>query len=122
MRLNFITVSRNPERVRSLESSLDAALGSEPSLHASLEVIDGPRLDLFRGYNAGAARTRDDILVFLHDDVRLLGNSLTFQEPLAISHRVPVKNCGSSLAGRAKSGTGANCSPRNPRRSGTTWI
>src|SRR5436305_6832629 len=84
MRLNFITVSRTPERVRSLELSLDAALGSAPSLHASLDVIDGRRLDLFRGYNAGAARAHGEILVFLHDDVRLLGNSLTFKEPLVL--------------------------------------
>ena len=49
-----------------------------------LTVIDGNTHDLFTGYNAAAAKTTGEILIFIHDDVQLLCNPLAFGRPLQL--------------------------------------
>jgi hypothetical protein len=78
--LEFITVSRTPQRVQSLRQSL--ALATAGAMPHQLTVIDGNTHDLFTGYNAGAAQTTGEILIFIHDDVQLLANPLAFGRPL----------------------------------------
>jgi GT2 family glycosyltransferase len=53
-----------------------------PIFRHKLTVVDGNRYDLFAGYNAGAAQTSGDILVFIHDDVQIIGNVLSFARPI----------------------------------------
>jgi GT2 family glycosyltransferase len=78
--IDFITVSRNPERVAALERSISLSLG--PIIPSQLTVVDGNQHDLFTGYNAGIAKTSAEILVFVHDDVSLMCNSLAFGRPV----------------------------------------
>ena len=79
--ISFITVSQRPEMVQKLEASLRAATGG---ITWELTVVDGRLHDLFRGYNRGAKQSRADRLVFLHDDVQLMGNALTWERPLKL--------------------------------------
>jgi GT2 family glycosyltransferase len=81
--IDFVTVSRDGGRVARLERSLHAALGGSEGVPWKLQVVDGERYDLFEGYNTGAARSCSDILVFLHDDVIVLGNRVALERPLA---------------------------------------
>jgi GT2 family glycosyltransferase len=80
--IDFITVSRTPQRVQLLQQSLGLSLGT--IVPHQLIVIDGNSHDLFTGYNAGAAKATADVLAFIHDDVQLLGNALTFGRPLQL--------------------------------------
>lgn len=82
--IGFITVTKEPCRVTRLEESLRATFGESDGSNWTLRVVDGHRHDLFSGYNAGAAQSSGDILVFLHDDVLVLGNRLAFDKPLAL--------------------------------------
>ena len=84
--IDFITMSTNVTNQRKLEHSIAAGLGSAAG-DWRLEVVDGTEADLFAGYNRGAARTDGEILIFVHDDVELLGNVLTFQKPLELVQR-----------------------------------
>jgi hypothetical protein len=80
--IEFITLSRNPQRVQTLAQSIDLALrGVYPH---RLTVVDGNRYDLFSGYNFGAAQTTGEILVFIHDDVQLICNALPLGKPLEL--------------------------------------
>lgn len=80
--ISFITLSRQPDQVRNLQGSIRLALGTAAGWE--LIVIDGSQHDLFSGYNWGASQAAGDILAFVHDDVLILGNSLTFQKPLEL--------------------------------------
>jgi GT2 family glycosyltransferase len=82
--IDFITVTKEPGRIPRLEESLRAALGPGDGANWTLQVVDGEQHDLFSGYNAGAAQSSGDTLVFLHDDVIVLGNRLAFEKPLAL--------------------------------------
>jgi GT2 family glycosyltransferase len=78
--IDFITVSRNPERVASLQRSISLAVAD--LIPSQLTVIDGNQHDLFTGYNAGIAQTSAEVLVFVHDDVTLMCNALALGRPL----------------------------------------
>jgi len=80
--ISFVTLSRDAGKVRNLEASVRLALDS--SIAWEIVVVDGTRHDLFTGYNAGAQRARGETLAFVHDDVMLLGNSLTVKRPLEL--------------------------------------
>jgi GT2 family glycosyltransferase len=77
--ISFITLSRDPEKVNKLNNSLAHALSG-----TKFELIhmNGTELDLFEGYNEGAARAHYDLLGFLHDDVKLLANWECFAKPV----------------------------------------
>ena len=80
--IDFITLSRDAARVKKLERSIDLAMG--PAFAWKLTVVDGNQHDLFTGYNAGAAQTTADIMVFVHDDVQFMGNAMTFGRPFEL--------------------------------------
>lgn len=80
--VEFITVSRTPQRVQSLQQSIGLAMAG--AFAHQLTVIDGNTDDLFTGYNAAAAKTSGEILVFIHDDVQLLANALAFARPFQL--------------------------------------
>jgi hypothetical protein len=80
--IDFITVSRTPERVNTLRQSINFAMGG--AIPFQLTVMDGTKYDLFSGYNAAAERTRGEVLIFIHDDVQLLANPLAFGKPLQL--------------------------------------
>ncbi|HVT82907.1 MAG TPA: glycosyltransferase [Phycisphaerae bacterium] len=75
----FICVSNNPAKAASLERSIQASL---PPGSWQLTSVDGASHDIFSGYNAGAAQTQADVLVFLHHDVLLMCNALALEHPL----------------------------------------
>lgn len=74
--IDFITLSRDPSRVKTLERSI--ALAMHPAFEYKITVVDGTQHDLFTGYNAGTAATSADLMVLVHDDVQFTGNALTF--------------------------------------------
>jgi len=80
--IDFITVSNNPAKVEILEHSLGMAMSAE--LPWKLTVIDGTRHDLFTGYNAAAGSTTGEVTAFLHDDVLVLGNAISFKRPMQL--------------------------------------
>lgn len=80
--LEFICVSNNPAKAASLQRSIAASFPA-PGAH-QFTCIDGNAHDLFKGYNAGAAQSSADILVFLHHDVTLLANAMAFEHPLRL--------------------------------------
>lgn len=80
--LEFITVSKTPQRIELLGQSIALAMGT--AFTYRLTAIDGNTHDLFTGYNAGAAQTTGEILIFIHDDARLLCNALAFGRPLQL--------------------------------------
>lgn len=85
--LHFITLSRTPAKVDNLRSNLIEIFGFEtpsdnlgphaPNALFRLHVADGTQYDLFTGYNQAAEKVAqlepNPHLVFLHDDVELLG-------------------------------------------------
>ncbi len=73
--LTFITVSRDPEKVKKLQDNLGVVFRVEPP---ELIVRDGNQEDLFQGYNRGAEDAANNLLCFIHDDVTILGNEATF--------------------------------------------
>ena len=77
--IEFITVSRTPDRVRLLAQSIGLAMGSV--YPHKLRVMDGNQFDLFTGYNLAVSQTTAEILIFVHDDVQLLANPLIFEKP-----------------------------------------
>src|SRR5262245_59169741 len=79
--LSFITVSVTEHKQRSLLESIRYSVGADDW---ELVQVDGSRFDLFTGYNHGAGQARGDVLVFLHDDVVLLGNRLVYARPLEL--------------------------------------
>ena len=88
--IEFITVTHDTSLLGPLERSIHAAMATTAQTqHAGplglgwrLTAVDGTLHDLFTGYNAGAAATTGDILVFLHHDVQLLANAVAFERPL----------------------------------------
>jgi GT2 family glycosyltransferase len=92
--VNFICVSNDQQKVMSLERSIRSTFGNTRPW--KLEVVDGGRHDIFGGYNAGAANCVGDILVFLHQDVLVLANSMAFERPLLM-----LENPGTGLIGVA---------------------
>lgn len=86
--IDFITVTHRPDVARQLAESIELLMhGLGP---ARLTTIDGTTHDLFTGYNAGAAQTMSDLLAFVHDDVRFLGNRLTLERPIGLLSRPDV--------------------------------
>jgi GT2 family glycosyltransferase len=80
--IEFITLSKDPVAVAALRRSIHLTCVDETPWN--LTVIDGERFDLFKGYNNGIAQTKGDILAFIHDDAKLLGNFLTLAKPLEL--------------------------------------
>ena len=81
--IDFITLSRDDSKIRTLTNSIAAWL--QGSSHEwTLIRLDGARYDIFSGYNAGASQGQGEILAFVHDDVRFLGNRLTLEKPLEL--------------------------------------
>jgi hypothetical protein len=81
--IDFITLTRDPNRTQALRQSIEACLGGWGQ-EWGLQEVDGQRYDLFAGYNWGANQTHGDILAFVHDDVQLLANRLAMQKPLEL--------------------------------------
>lgn len=80
--ISFITLSRDPEKANNLKQSLHLALDSEFTWQ--LLIVDGACFDIFQGYNQGARQAEGEFLAFIHDDVIVLGNCLTFRKPLEL--------------------------------------
>jgi hypothetical protein len=78
--ITFIVLSRDPERLASLERSLREGLGDR--LGWCLLPVDGTRFDLFAGYNRGASLARGEVLAFVHDDVEFWGDPHSLRKPL----------------------------------------
>ena len=79
--IDFITLSCDPGKIQTLSEGVEAC--AQGSGHEwAIQVVDGERYDLFSGYNWGAQRTHGEILVFVHDDVRLLANRCALRQAL----------------------------------------
>lgn len=81
--LDFITLSRDPGKVQQLTDGIEACMHGAGQ-EWNLQVVDGHQHDLFSGYNAGAEQTDGEILIFIHDDVQLLGNRHALRLPLEL--------------------------------------
>src|SRR5438477_9959276 len=81
--IDFIALSNDDSPARSLEQSLHQALGGDAWRGRwQFSVVDGTTHDLFTGYNTGARQTSGEILAFIHHEVLVLGNAMTFDRPL----------------------------------------
>jgi GT2 family glycosyltransferase len=86
--ISVITLTRESQATEArLGSNLTLALGQQPdgfpTGHAwELIVSNGNNLDILEGYNWGASQAQYDNLLFIHDDVRILGNPSCFDRPL----------------------------------------
>jgi hypothetical protein len=84
--VSFITATRSEENAEGLRKNLEIIFG-EKNKNPLLEWDLLPQVgfdSIFAAYNNGAAKAVGDILVFLHDDVKLLCNYLSFEQPLAM--------------------------------------
>jgi GT2 family glycosyltransferase len=86
--ISFITVSRDEKKTGQLVQSIQHSMGLPPNAPDWEHIVqDGQSQDLFRGYNQGAATARFDLLAFVHDDVRFLGNRDVWTHPMALARK-----------------------------------
>jgi hypothetical protein len=84
--IDFVTVSNDVQKIAPVEESIRAMMAgfSLSDNDWRLRVVDGTKHDVFTGYNAGAAQSGADVLVFLHHDIRLLASAMALQRPLEL--------------------------------------
>jgi len=80
--ISFISVSNDAAKLANLERSIEAMLPNRADWQ--MTAVDGAQHDIFTGYNAGAASSSGEILVFLHHDVALMANAVALQRPLSM--------------------------------------
>lgn len=78
--IEFITISRRSDLQQQLAASIPLAVGNLAQWN--LTVVDGNKFNLAAGYNHGMSQTRGEILIFVRDGIRLMGNPLTFAPAL----------------------------------------
>lgn len=80
--ISFVTVSKDKSKFDGLRSNLEGIFQSHPGFE--FIVCDGTEHDIFTGYNAGAAEAKNEVLAFLHDDVRLWCSASVFEKPMEL--------------------------------------
>lgn len=80
MNFDFITISREKEKTDKLLDNISAFMFIEAENKSNgwtydLKIADGSKLDIFEGYNSIGLESEADYLIFLHDDVELLGRA-----------------------------------------------